>query len=244
MTMSWTASLFPGVLLALVAAIAGGVLGGYIGRSFDAPIERERIPKGLAPATAIALVLCLALPLPISTVEGTATVSLDDPQARTTSATVRMEPAHLADGAEWLNVTAWQGGGSVIAPLEEVGPGEFRSEEFPIHDEWKALIRLHTGSAIVAVPLYLPADPAIPAPAVEAEPTFTREFVPDKQILLREAKDTPQWMSVVGNSVLGLIVVVWITVLAWGLRRLDQRSSRRSTRRRGYVARSVRLGTR
>lgn len=244
MTMSWTTSLFPEVLLALVAAVAGGVLGGYIGRSFEAPVERERIPKGLGVATAVALILCLALPLPISKVEGSATVALDNVDGRTTSATVRIEPAPLADGAEWLNVTAWQGGGSVIAPLEQVGPGEFRSEEFPIHGEWKALIRLHTGSAIVAVPLYLPADPAIPAPAVEARPTFTREFVPDKQILLREAKDTPQWMSVVGNSFLGLIVVVWITVLAWGLRRLDHRSSRRSTRLRGYVARSVRLGTR
>ena len=243
MTMSWTTSLFPEIVLALVAAIAGGVLGGCIGRSFEAPAQRERTPKGLGYAVTAALILCLALPLPITSSQASATVSLDDPDGPETRATVTLQPPGIAENAEWLNVTAWQGGGSVVASLEEVGPGEYRSAAFPIHDDWKALIRLHTGSDIIAVPLYLPADPAIPAPAMPAEPTFTREFVPDKQILLREAKDTPQWMSMVGNSILGLIVVVWITVLAWGLRKLDLHlgDEARSSR---YLARRVRLGTR
>ena len=243
MTMSWTTSLFPEVALALVAGVAGGVLGGYIGRCLEAPAQRERVPKALGFATGAALILCLALPLPIATTEGAATVTLDDPGAQETRATITLEPPHLADGAEWLNVTAWQGGGSVIAPLEETGPGEYRSAAFPIDDDWKALIRLHTGSAIVAVPVYLPEDQGIPAPEVPAEPTFTREFVPDKQILLREAKDTPQWMSIVGNSALGLIVVVWMAALAWGLRRMDGDASS-TARRPGYLTRSVRLGTR
>lgn len=244
MTMSWTMSLFPEVALALVAAVAGGVLGGYIGRCLEAPTQRERAPKVLGFATGAALVLCLALPLPITTVEGSATVTLDDPGGPDTRATVTLQPPGLAAGAEWLNVTAWQGGGSVIAPLEETAPGEYRSAAFPIHDDWKALIRLHSGSAIVAVPLYLPEDEGIPAPEVPAEPAFTRRFVPDKQILLREAKDTPQWMSIAGNSALGLIVVIWMAALAWGLRRMDRGDAPSTKRRPGYIARSVRLGTR
>jgi hypothetical protein len=106
------------------------------------------------------------------------------------------------------------------------------------------LIRLHTGSAIVAVPVYLPADPAIPAEAVPAEARVVRDFVPDKQILLREAKDTPQWMSVAGNSALGLIVIVWISTLAWGLRRMADNGTAPSGRRSAYAAGRVRLGTR
>ena len=244
MTMSWTTSLFPEIGLALLAAVAGGVLGGLIGRSFDAPERRERTPKLLGFATGAALIACLAIPLPIAGAAGSATVTLDDPDGPTTRATVVLQPPDIANNAEWLNVTAWQGGGSVIAPLEEIAPGEYRSAEFPIHDDWKALIRLHTGPAIVAVPVFLPEDPAIPAPETPAEPSFTREFVPDKQILLREAKDTPQWMSIAGNSALGLIVAVWIAVLAWGLRRMDRHLSQGSTRDPRYLGRSVRLGTR
>lgn len=92
----------------------------------------------------------------------------------------------------------------------------------PIDGDWKTLIRLHTGDSIVAVPIYLPEDPAIPAEGVPAEPEFTRSFVLDKQILLREAKETEPWMSWVGYSVLGLIVLVWMSVLAWGLIRMDK----------------------
>jgi hypothetical protein len=245
MTMSWTPSLFPEVTLALVAGVAGGVLGGLIGRSIDGSTERERFPLALGVATGVALVLCLAIPLPITTVDGSATVALENPAGPTTSATIVVDPPDLADDAEWLNVTAWQGGGSVIAPLARTGPGEYRTTaDFPIHDDWKALIRLHTGSAVVAVPIYLPKDPGIPADETPAEPLFTRSFVPDKQVILREAKDTPQWMSVAGNSVLVAIVIVWITVLAWALRRMHRDGRGETTTRSRYVTGEVRLGTR
>ena len=245
MTMSWTQSLFPEVALALVAGVAGGVLGGLIGRSLDGPTERERVPLALGVATGAALIVCLAYPLPITAVDGSASVALDNPTGPSTSATVVLEPPDLADDAEWLNVTAWQGGGSVIAPLEQTGPGEYRTTaDFPIHDDWKALIRLHTGSAVVAVPIFLPADAGIPADETPAEPRFTRAFVPDKQVILREAKDTPQWMSVTGNSVLGLIVIVWIAVLGWALRRMYRDGSAAPAARSRYVPGEVRLGTR
>jgi hypothetical protein len=244
MTMSWTTSLFPEVALALVAAVAGGVLGGLIGRCLEAPSQRERTPRMLGFATGAALVACLALPLPIATTQGSATVTLENPDGPSTRAAVTLQPAALGANPEWLNVTAWQGGGSVIAPLEQIAPGEYRSARFPIHGDWKALIRLHSGSAIVAVPVFLPADPGIPAPEVPAEASFTRDFVPDKQILLREAKDTPPWMSILGNSALGLIVVVWITTLAWGLRRMDRNGPPETVRRSRYAPGKVRLGTR
>jgi hypothetical protein len=242
MTMSWTPALFPEIVLAVVAGVAGGVLGSLIARSLDAPKDVVRMPAFVGLATGIALVACLVYPLPITTVDGRATVTLDTPDAPESAATITLDPPDIAEGAEWLNVTAWQGGGSVIAPLERTGPGEYRSASFPIHGEWKALIRMHTGPAITAVPLYLPADPVIGAEEVPATKTFTRAFVPDKEILLREAKDTPQWMSAAGNAALALIVIVWITALAWGLRRLERDAPAEHTRSR-YVPRRVRLET-
>ena len=44
----------------------------------------------------------------------------------------------------------------------------------PISGNWKSLIRLHTGSSIVAVPLYLPEDPAIPILEVAATSVSTQ----------------------------------------------------------------------
>ncbi|MEA2451898.1 MAG: hypothetical protein QOG04_608 [Actinomycetota bacterium] len=220
MTMSWGTALLPEIALAAVAGIAGGVLGGRIGGALSGAPRNVRSMRVAGLAAGAAIVLCLAYPLPISDAQGSATVALDDPSAHRTTVTVTLDPPTLADDAEWFNITAWQGGGSVVGSLEPLGNGTYRATDIPIGGEWKTLVRLHTGSAIVAVPVYMPADPAIPAEEVPAESSVTRPFVPDKQLLLREAKDTPSWFSMVGYSALGLIVVVWIAGLAWGLRRM------------------------
>lgn len=232
MTMPWRMALFPEIVLALVAGIGGGLLGGLIGRALSEPAgERERAGVIVIATTAIAVLAALIIPLPISAeARGTAHVVIDEPNAQRSALTVTLDPASLADDPLWFNVTSWQGGGSVVEPLERSGDGSYRSAPVPIHGEWKSLIRLHTGDSIVAVPVYLPEDAAIPAEGVPAEAEFTRDFVPDKQILLREARDTDRWMSWVGYGVLGAIVLVWIGLLAWGLVRMDKNEQ---VRRRG-----------
>jgi hypothetical protein len=96
-------------------------------------------------------------------------VILDDPEADRTAITVTLDPPTLANDPLWLNVTAWQGGGSVVSDLRPTGEGTYRSGSVPISGDWKSLIRLHTGDSIVAVPVYLPEDHAIPAESVPAE---------------------------------------------------------------------------
>ena len=56
------------------------------------------------------------------------------------------------------------------------------------------------------IPVFLPEDPAIPAPEVAATPSFTREVVPEKEILQREVKDdVPSWTwTVASGAVLAL----------------------------------------
>ena len=224
MSIPWPAALLPEAALAVVAGVAGGALGGYIGRALSAPgAPRERRSGLLAVATAVGVLAVLAIPLPIDTsVEGSLDVTLAEPDSPASPLTVEVSPASLADDALWFNVTAWQGGGSVLEPLEPIGDGRYRSGPVPVEGDWKSLIRLHTGNSIMAVPVYLPEDPAIPAEGVPAEASFTRELVSDKEILLREAKSTEPWLSWFGYSVLGVIVVIWIGILAWALVRMDK----------------------
>lgn len=224
MSIPWPASLLPEASLALVAGLAGGALGGYIGRALSAPgATRERRSGPFAAATAVGVLAVLVIPLPIATdVEGSLHVTVVEPGAPSSPIIAEVSPRSVADDALWFNVTAWQGGGSVLEPLEPIGDGRYRSGPVPIDGDWKSLIRLHTGSSIMAVPVYLPEDPAIPADGVPADRQFTRELVPDKEILLREAKSTDAWLSWLGYSILGVIVVFWIGILAWALVRMDK----------------------
>lgn len=234
MTMQWPAALIPeGIVFGLVAAVAGGSLGGFIGRSLvDPPTRRERVPLVAGIATGVVVLFVLAYPFPTQRItDASATVALEDADGaggRKVNATITLHPADLADDAEWFNVTAWQGGGSIVEEPEKISPGRYRTTTpIPVHDEWKALIRLHRGATIDAVPIYLPKDPAIPAPEVPAEERFTRSFLLDKSILLREAKEVGTSLTYSASAVMVVIAAVWALLLGWGLFRLQ--SSRRPT---------------
>ena len=99
-------------------------------------------------------------------------------------------------GAEWVTVTAWQGGGLVVdrssasardLPTDRAGPGERRLE-----DARPAALR---GNSLTAVPIYLPDDPAIPAEGSRQRRRFERPFVADHEILQREQKDAAGWLT-------------------------------------------------
>ncbi|MQA99740.1 MAG: hypothetical protein GEU78_05525 [Actinobacteria bacterium] len=228
MTMEWPRALLPeAFILGLAAAVSGGVLGGLVGRAFvPTTSERERVPLIAGIATGVAILFVLAYPFPTSrTDDASASVALvpAGEDGRYVDATITLHPPDLADGAEWFNVTSWQGGGSVVDQPEEMEPGTYRtSTPIPAHGDWKALIRLHRSDAIAAVPIYLPEDSAIPAPEVAAEARFTRPFVVDKSILLREAKDVSGSLTYGASAVMCMIAVVWAFALGWGVHRLQR----------------------
>jgi hypothetical protein len=236
MTMAWPSALLPeGVIFGFVAAVAGGALGGVIARSFAAPkAPRQHIPVTAGIATGVALLAVLVLPFPSNAdLEARASISLADPGAASSVVEVELDPPDIAEGAEWFNVTAWQGGGSVVEPLEPLGDGRYRtSAPIPLHGEWKALLRLQRGASIVAVPIFLPRDPAIPAPEVAAEDGVTREFILDKKILLREAKEVDRPLTITAAVVMTGIALLWAATLGWGLYRLGTKRAavRRSLR--------------
>jgi hypothetical protein len=103
-----------------------------------------------------------------------------------------------------------------------VAPGVYRTAEpVPVHDTWKALLRVHTGTSLVGVPIYLPRDRAIPAPEVPAEAGFTRPFVRDVEILQREQKDdVPGGLALAAYLAVAAIAASLVSLIAWALLRL------------------------
>lgn len=232
MDVPWTAALLPEVLLALPAAVAGAILGGAIGGALaPAGEEGESTPgwvAGLAGAVAVA---AIAYPSWTTGAPGArAEIALEEVAAgeeRAVHATITTEPRDLAEGAEWFTVTAWQGAGgeqatSFVDHLERVDEGVYRTTRpVPVHGGWKASVRLHKGRVLAAAPIYMPEDPAIPAAEVPAEDRMTRDFVVDRLLLQREAKEVPAWLGATANLVLFAVLALWIAAFTWGLGRID-----------------------
>ena len=137
---------------------------------------------------------------------------------------MRIRPADAAEDAHFLNVTAWQGGGSVVSELERVGPGVYRTTEpVPVHGGWKALVRLHAGDSLVGVPIYLPEDRAIPAPGgpgpaelharVRARPARSSSASEGRRARLAHA---------VAYLTVAAIAAALIALIAWALLRLER----------------------
>jgi hypothetical protein len=243
MPLAWNESLLPeGPLLATAVGVAGALCGAMIALALQSRLPRPGVARPLAAATLLVVAVAVGYGLTTSEPEDTsATVALTQVQPgpeREVAATVRLDPPDAADDARWLQVTAWQGGGLVVNPLEEAGDGTWRTTEpIPVHDEWKAILRLHKDDTIAGVPVYLPEDEVIPAPGVPAEPRFQREFVTDKEILQRESKqDVATWLTTVAPLVVLAIALSLLALLAWGLARLsrsgdqDEAAERRSAK--------------
>jgi hypothetical protein len=240
MPLPWKAAMWPqGAILGFIAALAGGVLGGLAGRALlpvDAP--RQRSPRLVVPLAWAGALAVIAIAMPMSAHNDyKASVTLTDASPaphRMVNATVKLDPPQAADSATWFNLTSWQGGtgtyngqivGQWVVPMKAVpgSPGVYRSTKpVPVYGQWKTLLRLGTVGSLQAVPIYMPDDPAIPAKGVKALPSFTRSFVADKKVLQREAVGGPVTLERAAYALLGLLALIWIASVAFGLRRLDQ----------------------
>jgi flagellar biogenesis protein FliO len=87
--------------------------------------------------------------------------------------------------------------------------------------------------------VYLPADPAIPAAGVGPTLHFTAHFLPDKQVLQREAVGGSISLQRTAYGLALALAVVWVASLAWGLRRLDTQEPRAARRRQAVPVRAA-----
>lgn len=231
----WVPALFPeGAILGFLAALAGGIIGGFIGRCLTPGVERtERMPRFAVPAGAAVAVGLLVFVIPVNAGDRVeATFQLDRTEfegQEAVTGTVTLDPPDAADDAYWLNTTSWQGGKeSRVKQLAETDtPGTYRiTEPIPVEGTWKTTLRLHSGRQMAGLPVFLPEDPAIPVDEVAAQPAMTREFILDKENLQRELKDdVPGWLTLVAYLAVGLISLGLVAIIAWGLRRLEDRGS-------------------
>ncbi len=245
MPLPWSEALWPEVaLLGFAAAVGAALIGTWIGTrlAVEPKPSYRRLRWGAAggaAALAAIVAFCLYTPAEPGLSARVSLVEVRGGDGREAEVTVAMRPPEAAAEAEWFDVTAWQGGGLVVEPLYEVGPGRYRTTEpVPIDGNWKTLVRLHDGNSLMALPIYLPADGAIPAAEVPARASFTRSFVDETQILQREQTGGSPVVVVVAYSVVIAITLTLLGLIAWSLHRLafGPRSERAgATRRRPLV---------
>jgi hypothetical protein len=227
MPLPWSESALPEVVVvSLAAAIASATIGAWIGAHLSLePPERSPLLRRAAVCSAAVLAALVGYGLYTPTQEGvSAQVSLQEvggSGGREVNAVVRLDPPDAAADAEWFDVTAWQGGGLVVAPLEQTGPGVYRTTEpVPVHGNWKSLIRLHEDSSLTALPIFLPRDEAIPVGEVPAPSQFTRSFGDEHKLLQREQKGGAPLIVAIAYSVVAGIALSLLALLAWALHRL------------------------
>jgi hypothetical protein len=243
MPIPWNDSLLAEAAIAgLVTAVAAGIVGGFIGGSLvgrsGALISREdgrrlvSADRRAALIGGLALIAVIGWALPMST-DGPerAQVALKDVQSgpgRTVSATIKLDPRDSVDDPEFMNVTAWQGGGSVVDPLEKVGQGVYRSTRpIPVYGGWKATMRIQQGDALISMPVFLPKDEGIPAKEVPAKASFTRAFLADHEVLQRERKEGVSGaLTLIAYLTVLAIALTLIALIAWSLLRVDSGEAR------------------
>lgn len=229
MPLPWTQSMLGTALpLALLAALGGGVIGGFVAGALAADRRPRTGPWWLAALAGGVLVFCIGFPLSMNSgspvnAHVTLTPSAAGPR-RQVNVSARLVPANAARNAEWLTITAWQGQaerGLIVDRMRRQAAGVYTSTRpIPVYGNWKTMIRLARGRALDAVPIYLPRDTEIPAPAIIPSPTFTRPFVRDHKILQRESHGGAAAVTIPAYLLLVAIACLWFAAIAFGLRRL------------------------
>lgn len=224
---------------ALAMAVPVAVLMGICGALTGMVLTGQRLPRraiGISVVAATVVVIGAAVANGLHIIipsQNTATIKLtelpSDPGKRMVSADVQINPPDLInDDPDWVSITSWQGKmennrGLLIDRLERVGPGHYRSTEpIPVWGSWKTLLRVQDGYTMTAVPIYEPADAAIPAPEVPAQPVITRPFVLENTILQRERDpNAPEWLFTTGSILVLIFTLMVIAALTWGAGRIN-----------------------
>jgi hypothetical protein len=204
-----------GPIAAVAASLVGTALGGAVAKA------RETIPAAALAAAGVALLGTLAFPLPRDVGPVTATVRLEQVGSMA-NVEVVLDPPDAARRATAFAVTSWQGGSETVgADLRQVEMGRYvSSRPMPVTGSWKTMVSLQRGDEVMAVPIYLPADPEIGAPEVPAVPVRTEQFVRNTTILLREVKGGPPGAAIIAYSGLAVVVAIFIALIAITARRV------------------------
>lgn len=224
----WPANLLNDIWIAVVVAVAGGVVGIAAGRVLSH--QRAGVPAaGVVLALAvIGGLLSWHLPLrsaPAATATlrtqtvGQAAFTTDSAGQialhRNVSLDLTIQPASAAAHPDWLTVVAWQGHAPVrVIDLKSMGAGRYRSAEtIPVGGSWKSLVFLARGDEVAAVPVDMPADPDYGLPGIAAPADRTETLVPASHWLMRETHGGVIWPALLATVIFALAVVSWVVAL-------------------------------
>jgi hypothetical protein len=228
---------------ALPTAVPVAVLVGICAALLGMVLTSQKLPGRTFGITAVALTVLViggtvanGLHIHVPK-QDAATIKLTDLPSpagqRLVSADVQINPSDLvSDHPDWLTILSWQGKmqndrGLQIDRLKKVGPGHYVSTQpIPVWGEWKTLLRVQDGRTLTAVPIWAPADAAIPVPEIPAQAISTRPFVLEVSILQRERDPgVPAWLFNAGGVVVLFFTLSVITGLTWGAGRINARDT-------------------
>jgi hypothetical protein len=221
----WTQDMWlEGLLMAMPVAIASGLCGALFAMGLQGRLPGKNVGRVIVTASVLLLSGAVANGLHATVPKGeSASFTLE--QAGTAESPAVMAEVQISDGVidgdpTWVQITAWQGGGEGVVTdrLRRTGDTTYESTKpMPVGGNWKTLLRVQDGRTLAAVPIFLPADAALKAEEVPAEASFTRDFVPEIDILQRERTDGQPWLWAVANMVvllcsLAIILGVCVSV--------------------------------
>jgi hypothetical protein len=226
MPVPWHAPLIAeGLPTAIVAGVAGGILGALYAGGLRGQLPAPRTARLLAIGAGLAFVLAAANALVHHEPSNVrATIGLQKTDAGHAYVTATFDPPSAAQDAEWVDGLAWQGDGLVVNHMKHVGGGVWRTTKaLPVSGHWKSMVRIHKGRSLLSAAVYLRADPAIPYKGFQASNGSTQTMVYDQHLLQLERKpDTPVYLWTPAVAIVLLMAGGFIVLLALGVGRLGR----------------------
>jgi len=225
----WQGSMLPRLWVALIAGLAGAVIGSALGNVVAhrrVGLHRAAILAALAGVLAALVVPVARTTTPVAAVMHTSPAGPQVPAVnrdglsspyQLMNVDLTLSPPDAAVGADWFELSSWQGGGSAQTPLVEDSPGHYHgAAPVPTGATWKTLVWLAKGPVMMATAVSFPADLQYGQGPVTPKPVQTVQFSASSSWLMRESHDGAVWPAVVAYTGLFSIAAVWIAVLLIG----------------------------
>lgn len=225
----WTQDMWlEGLAMAVPVAIASGLCGALFALGLQGRLPSRNVGRVIVTTSVLVLSVAVANGLH-ATVPKDASATFELTQVGTAAepavtAQVTISNSVVDEDPTWVQITAWQGGGAGVVTdrLRRVGDTTTGAHQYestkpvPVGGNWKTLLRVQDGRTLAAVPIFLPADGPLDAEELPAEASFTRDFVPEIDILQRERTDDhPVWIWAAANMVVllcSLAIVLGICI--------------------------------
>jgi len=231
----WEPSLLSAIWIAVLVAVAGGVIGFAMGRVLS--LQRASIPVPILAIAGLIVVAGLAAPYPRHGQPSTATIRTSPAGPGTTivaadgevstqrlvNVGVTMTPVDAAKDADWFVIDSWQGGHLITANLVPTGPGTYQADRpVPTGGSWKSLVVLFKHDVVAAAPVWVPGDLQYQLPVIPVVPVRKAPMARASKLLTRESHGGAAWPAVVAYTGLLGTVLVWIALLILAFSVLDR----------------------